>query len=257
MKTILYFFAAVAAVGLALSVVSHAAALLGIQGPLGDFTPMLHIGIFVRVASYSVGSESLHENASQRTSGRLPFGVSKLDEIHDLRLLWVCPIELSALYHRGPQRRRSHGRCRLQVVRGFLRTMDGLLLRGLGRLVLCREFWDQDWEYIARTGTQVQPTREVLRSMWTTHYREVGSKATVQPLGQKSRGDAPPKTLRCRNKCSFWKPTKVRKGGMSDSEKCPFTVGDVVVYRPSERGRGQGVMTDFARLMVVGRSGVR
>ena len=36
---------------------------------------------------------------------------------------------------------------------------------------------------------------------------------------------------------------------MSDFEKCPFTVGDVVVYRPSERGRGQSVMTDFARLI--------
>ena len=31
-------------------------------------------------------------------------------------------------------------------------------------------------------------------------------------------------------------------------EKCPFTVGDTVVYRPSNRGRGLVVMTDLAAL---------
>ena len=31
-------------------------------------------------------------------------------------------------------------------------------------------------------------------------------------------------------------------------EKCPFKVGDRVVYRPSNRGRGLVVMTDLAAL---------
>ena len=34
-----------------------------------------------------------------------------------------------------------------------------------------------------------------------------------------------------------------------DFEKCPFAVGSVVVYRPSARGRGLGVMTDLAKLV--------
>ena len=32
------------------------------------------------------------------------------------------------------------------------------------------------------------------------------------------------------------------------TEKCPFKVGQTVVYRPSNRGKGLDVMTDFARL---------
>lgn len=40
-------FALLAALGLALSLLSHIAALLGSQGPLGDYAWILHIGIFV------------------------------------------------------------------------------------------------------------------------------------------------------------------------------------------------------------------
>lgn len=33
-----------------------------------------------------------------------------------------------------------------------------------------------------------------------------------------------------------------------NSQKCPFTVGDVVVYRPTLKGRGAVIMTDLAAL---------
>ena len=33
------------------------------------------------------------------------------------------------------------------------------------------------------------------------------------------------------------------------TEKCPFSVGDIIVYRPTERGRGLVVMTDLAKLV--------
>ena len=46
-KTVLYFFAALSALGLALSALSHAAALLGRDGPLRDRAMLLHVGIFV------------------------------------------------------------------------------------------------------------------------------------------------------------------------------------------------------------------
>lgn len=32
-------------------------------------------------------------------------------------------------------------------------------------------------------------------------------------------------------------------------EKCPFRVGDWVIYRPSSRGRGLIIMTDLCRLV--------
>jgi hypothetical protein len=47
LKPILSFFGGLAWVGLALSILSHLAALLGSAGPLGDYAWVLHIGIFV------------------------------------------------------------------------------------------------------------------------------------------------------------------------------------------------------------------
>lgn len=32
------------------------------------------------------------------------------------------------------------------------------------------------------------------------------------------------------------------------SDQCPFKVGDKVVYRPTDRGRGTAIMTDSAAL---------
>lgn len=47
MKRLLELFAAISAIGLVLSIVSHAAAIWGAPGPLGSFTLALHLGIFV------------------------------------------------------------------------------------------------------------------------------------------------------------------------------------------------------------------
>jgi hypothetical protein len=33
-----------------------------------------------------------------------------------------------------------------------------------------------------------------------------------------------------------------------NKDKCPFKVGDILVYRPSRKGRGAIVMTDLAAL---------
>ncbi len=32
------------------------------------------------------------------------------------------------------------------------------------------------------------------------------------------------------------------------SQRCPFNVGDIVVYRPTNKGRGAIIMTDLAAL---------
>jgi hypothetical protein len=34
-----------------------------------------------------------------------------------------------------------------------------------------------------------------------------------------------------------------------DMVKCPFRVGDLVIYKPSSRGRGRIIMTDLSRLI--------
>jgi hypothetical protein len=47
LRPLLSFFAVLAWIGLTLSVLSHVAALLGTEGPLGDYSWFLHIGIFV------------------------------------------------------------------------------------------------------------------------------------------------------------------------------------------------------------------
>lgn len=47
MRILLTCFSVVAAVGLALSALAHAAALRGTDGPLGEYTPLLHAGLFV------------------------------------------------------------------------------------------------------------------------------------------------------------------------------------------------------------------
>ncbi|HOU13506.1 MAG TPA: hypothetical protein PKZ84_10350 [Anaerolineae bacterium] len=44
---VLFVFAGLAGTGFILSLISHGAALLGLNGPLGDSTWLLHIGIFV------------------------------------------------------------------------------------------------------------------------------------------------------------------------------------------------------------------
>jgi hypothetical protein len=46
-KTTLYSIAVLPAIGLALSAVAHVSALSGKEGPLGNYTMLLHIGIFV------------------------------------------------------------------------------------------------------------------------------------------------------------------------------------------------------------------
>lgn len=47
LKPLLSFFGALAWIGLALSIWSHLAALLGTRGPLGNYELLLHLGIFV------------------------------------------------------------------------------------------------------------------------------------------------------------------------------------------------------------------
>jgi hypothetical protein len=47
LRPFILFFAALAGLGLALSIIFHVEALAGLQGPLGEYEWVLHVGIFV------------------------------------------------------------------------------------------------------------------------------------------------------------------------------------------------------------------
>jgi hypothetical protein len=65
MDVIAYAVMALSALGLGLSLFSHVCALAGIDGPLGDMTWGLHIGIFVVWLPAVLFSRTLGRNASQ------------------------------------------------------------------------------------------------------------------------------------------------------------------------------------------------
>jgi len=64
-KSFLYFFAALSAIGLALSVVSHVASLLGALGPLGRYSFALHVGVFIVWGPAVLVTQQLAKDASR------------------------------------------------------------------------------------------------------------------------------------------------------------------------------------------------
>ena len=66
MKPVLNLFASLAAIGLVVSLVSHVYALFGLPGPLGDFSWVLHIGIFVVWIPAVIASQSLSRNVPSK-----------------------------------------------------------------------------------------------------------------------------------------------------------------------------------------------
>lgn len=66
LKPLIGFFAVLAAVGLALSILSHFAALLGQQGPLVDYSWVLHVGIFVVLIPAVIVSQRLTSGVASK-----------------------------------------------------------------------------------------------------------------------------------------------------------------------------------------------
>jgi hypothetical protein len=66
MTLIAYPFLVLSAVGLGLSVISHICGLLGVVGPLGDWTWLLHIGIFVVWLPAVLAAQRLSKNVPQK-----------------------------------------------------------------------------------------------------------------------------------------------------------------------------------------------
>jgi hypothetical protein len=72
-KTVIYPFLLLSALGFVLSLVSHIAAVLGRQGPLGESSWLLHVGIFVVWIPTVLISQRITRNANQRDFWKVAF----------------------------------------------------------------------------------------------------------------------------------------------------------------------------------------
>jgi hypothetical protein len=123
------------------------------------------------VASDGVGRESPDEE--RVTTGLLEgrfSGVPRMDEIYDVRLFWVRATKFCVLHGGSSQRRRGWSDATSGGAR-VLRTLDGFLLSSLGCLVLGIEALGHGLGMPLRKRTRSPATREILRSVWTTHRR--------------------------------------------------------------------------------------
>jgi hypothetical protein len=75
LKPFAWFFFALSAIGLALSLISHVAAILGLERPLGDHAFVLHIGIFVVWVPAISASSSLSSNLPRKAFWKATSGV--------------------------------------------------------------------------------------------------------------------------------------------------------------------------------------
>ena len=125
MKTVLYFFAAFSAVGLVLSLASHAAALMGTSGPLGDHVWELHIGIFVVWIPAVFASTRLTRNVPRKDAWKaalrgcpdwmkyMTYGFFGYALLNFASLFITAPHGMPAVQGGGP------GLMPPQIVRGF------------------------------------------------------------------------------------------------------------------------------------------
>lgn len=72
-RPLIRFFGILAAAGLVLSIISHLAGLLGFTGPLGDYTWLLHVGIFVVWLPTVLVAKSLTKGSNQRDFWKVAF----------------------------------------------------------------------------------------------------------------------------------------------------------------------------------------
>ena len=157
MKPILIFFAALSAVGLALSIVSHAAALLGIRGPLGDFTPVLHVGIFVVWIPTVLVANRFTRNASRKDFWKValrgcPSWMKYMTYAFFGYALLNFLIFIMVLPKAG-----GTGPMPPQVVRGFSGHWMAFYSAALAVLYSAVNLWDEDLERHCPNGHAVQP----------------------------------------------------------------------------------------------------
>lgn len=157
MRTILCFFAGLAAVGLALSMVSHIAAIFGKQGPLGDHTSDLHVGVFVVWLPTVLVANRLARNYPQKDLWKavlrgcpewmryMTYGLFGYAFLNFAYFLFVVPKDAGS------------GSMPPPVVRWFSGHWMIFYSAALAVLYSGHQLWDQDWERLCPNGHALQP----------------------------------------------------------------------------------------------------
>ena len=157
MKTLLNSFAAIAAVGLLLSILSHVAALRGMQGPLGGFTPALHVGIFVVWIPAVLVANRFTKNIARKDLWKV--------------VLRGCPVWMKYMFYAFfgyamvnflffmtvAPRGGGSGFTSPQIVRGFSGHWMAFYSAALAILYSASKLWDQELERHCPNGHAVQP----------------------------------------------------------------------------------------------------
>jgi hypothetical protein len=157
MKTILCFFALLSGFGLVLSVISHFAALLGEEGPLGRYTPALHIGIFVVWLPAVLVASRLARNAPQRDIWRVLLRGCPAWMRYVTYGFFVYGIVNFVFFLSAAPKTNGSGPMPPQVVRGF--SGHWMMFYSAAMAVLCSaaKLREEGWDRRCPNGHVVQP----------------------------------------------------------------------------------------------------
>jgi hypothetical protein len=158
MKRLLDFFAALSAIGLALSVASHIAALEGRQSPLGDFTPALHVGIFiVWIPAVLVATRMRTGSASRKNYWKVVLrGCPAWMKYMTYGFFGYAALNFSYFMMFG-FKQGGPGAMPPPMVRGFSGHWMAFYAAALGILYSASQVWDKDSPRRCPSGHEVQP----------------------------------------------------------------------------------------------------
>jgi hypothetical protein len=157
MKAILSFFAILSGVGLVLSMASHAAALFGAQGPLGDFAFVLHIGIFVVWIPAILAAHRLVQNARWKDFWKAALrGCPGWMTYMTYGLAGYAVFNFAVFAMATPTTGQA-GPMSPEVVRGFSGHWMAFYSAALAILYSAANMWDQSRERHCPNGHEVQP----------------------------------------------------------------------------------------------------
>ncbi len=177
MKSILYLLACVSGLGLVLSFASHVAALLGLEGPLGAFTPVLHFGIFVVWLPAILAMNRLTKNVARKDLWKAALRGAPAWMRNMTYGFFGYALFNFALFMFLAPKGGGAGPMPPQIVRGFSGHWMAFYSAALAVLYSASELWDQAGELRCPGGHTVQPLSKFCDQCGLTivHHRNDGS----------------------------------------------------------------------------------
>jgi len=159
-KNILYLFAWLSGLGLVLSFLSHVAALLGRQGPLGALTMSLHAGVFVVWIPAVLAMNRLTKGTSRKNFWKAAFrGCPAWMKYMAYGFFGYAFLNFALFISTAPQGR-SAGPIQPAVVRGFSGHWMAFYSIALAGLYSAAKLWDRDLDVRCPVGHVVQPSAQ-------------------------------------------------------------------------------------------------